>query len=254
MNASTVDRLNSLNRDFYRRYAHAFDEKRQQPWPGWKRIAALLADVEEPSILDLGCGNGRFGRFLLDQLGGSVDYLGIDVSPELLRIAAARSPTTWRWIESDFVAVPLAERVVDQFDLATCFGVMHHVPGETTRRVLLESLVANLHPGGYLAVSFWPFGSHQRFTQRALAWNRGGGELAVVDPSALEENDFLLPWGGSEMVSDQGSRPLRYCHWVDLAEAERLVATLGLERVDTFAADGRTDDLNHYEILRRPAS
>jgi 2-polyprenyl-3-methyl-5-hydroxy-6-metoxy-1,4-benzoquinol methylase len=66
VNDATRERLNTINREFYRVTAHDFDETRGQPWPGWKRVLPYL---KLPlSVLDVGCGNGRFGVFLAQNL------------------------------------------------------------------------------------------------------------------------------------------------------------------------------------------
>ena len=259
MDAPTVARLNALNREFYRRHALSFDRTRRAPWPGWQRVAELVSSLDRPSILDVGCGNARFGLFLasaesrpIDSL--DIDYVGIDASPRLLAIAASRGPSHWRWVEADVIAEPLP--LVGEFDLVVCFGVLHHVPGESTRQALLSSLAERLAQGGHLAVSFWQFGDRARFRDRALGWRSGVRGPESLDLSKLEHNDFLLPWG-ADSGSAQGELPIRYCHFVDRAEARRLVGELrvekpGLEPVDEFVADGHSGDLNLYHLLRRP--
>ena len=247
MDAATIARLNDLNRRFYRRHAAAFDAKRRAPWPGWERIVASPAAGGRPAILDVGCGNARYGLEAERRLGRPVDYVGLDASRELLRLARARTPSHWRFVEADFVAcgLPLAREC--RFDLVTCFGVLHHVPGEAVRAALLTSLAARLAPGGRLAVSFWRFGERRRFRGRALDRHAPGGwPVEGLDTSELEANDYRLPWG-----EERPDRPWRYCHWVDGEEIERLVTGIGLRRLDEYTADGRSGDLNHYCVLER---
>src|SRR5437773_46351 len=66
----TIQRLNEINRAFYNRVAQDFDETRQQAWPGWDTLLSYLnAPLNAPlSVLDVGCGNGRFGLFLAQRL------------------------------------------------------------------------------------------------------------------------------------------------------------------------------------------
>lgn len=62
MNTQTIQRLNAINREFYQITAHEFDQTRGTAWPGWER---LLPYLRPPlTVLDVGCGNGRFGLFL----------------------------------------------------------------------------------------------------------------------------------------------------------------------------------------------
>src|SRR5262245_36904942 len=94
MDSQTVARLNQINREFYRVTAGRFDESRQQAWPGWERLAGHLqidssGKPQTPlTVLDVGCGNGRFGRFLAQRFGtDAIRYHGLDSSPALLERA-----------------------------------------------------------------------------------------------------------------------------------------------------------------------
>jgi hypothetical protein len=60
-----------------------------------------------------------------------------------------------------------------------------------------------------------------------------------------------LRWGQAGEAPDGDPLPLRYCHHCGADEAERLTAKLGIERLATFASDGRPGDLNLYHLLRR---
>ncbi len=246
MDDSTAARLNALNRDFYRRHAVSFDSRRRAPWPGWERVAERLESPGRLSILDVGCGNARFGLYLEERLGRPIDYVGLDVSPELLRIAARRAPAEWRLVEADVVADGLPPTVPGGFDLVCCFGVMHHVAGASGRRRLLGRLAAAVGPGGYLAISFWQFGDRDRFARRARPWASHGYPDGPPEPG-----DTLLAWGDTPDGADPGSEPpVRFCHFSDPASARRLVSTLDLEPCDEFAADGASGDLNFYLVLR----
>ena len=249
MDDSTAARLNALNRDFYRRHAASFDARRRTPWPGWERVAERLVGIDRPSILDVGCGNARFGHDLADQLERAIDYVGVDVSPELLQIAARRAPASWRLIEADVIADGLPTSVGAGFDLVSCFGVMHHVPDERNRRRLLDELAAVLRPGGHLAVSFWQFGERERFRRRERPWASHG-----FPEGPPESGDALLAWGDVPEGAAGGAPepPVRFCHFSDPAEVRRLMARLALEPSDEFSADGTTGDLNFYVVLRAP--
>ncbi|MEM7675444.1 MAG: class I SAM-dependent methyltransferase, partial [Myxococcota bacterium] len=89
MNELTAERLVAINQTFYRRFAAAFDETRTGAWPGWHR----LLQTERPRrVLDLGCGNGRFARFLSKRPAADrIAYEGWDDNPDLLARAQARA-------------------------------------------------------------------------------------------------------------------------------------------------------------------
>lgn len=258
MDRDSILELDAVNRRFYARHADSFDAKRRHPWLGWRRVAEHLRDLERPSILDVGCGNGRFGLYAAERARSGIEYVGVDRSREMLELARRRGAADWRWLEADLVREGLpGELDEESFDLVVCFGVMHHLPGEATRRRLLREMAAATAIGGLLAVSFWQLGGQERFTRRALdvdELERGEGTAGAIARGEieLERGDFLLPWGdGTESGTGPGPVPVRYCHHVDRAEAERLVEARDLVPVDTFTADGASDDLNLYYLLRR---
>lgn len=249
MNRETVERLRVLDREFYRSSAAAFDASRRSPWPGWRRVLETTDRGREVSILDVGCGNGRFGLLAEEVLGVRLRYCGVDASVELLRAARSRGPADWRLEKSDFLdeSLPAATDRAG-FDLVGCFGVMHHVPGFENRRALVRRMVRRVAPGGLLAVSFWQFGAVERFRRRVVPWSElKTSANGPIDTSQLEAGDFLLRWG--DLEADPA--PLRFCHYCDPEEAERLVSGLDLEPVESFRADGRGDDLNLYHLLGR---
>ena len=72
MNSDTLEKINSLNREFYLAHGDDFSKTRGRIQPG---VSRLLQRVEPSwSILDVGCGNGTFARALSD-----IDYSGLFV-------------------------------------------------------------------------------------------------------------------------------------------------------------------------------
>lgn len=236
MNDATIKRLNALNRRFYEITARSFDETRATPWPGWDR---LLPHLRAPiAVLDVGCGNGRFGLYLRERLGAGVAYHGVDSNPTLLERARLLLAGTDALLEErDILDAPLP---AGSYDLVALFGVLHHIPGEDQRRALLQNLVQRVKPGGFLVFTAWCFLESERLRARIAPW-----------PADLEAeaHDYLLDWR-------RGEPALRYCHYVDEDEHARLVSATGLRLLETYRADGQNAALNRYSILQRetPAS
>lgn len=230
MDDMTIRHLNAINREFYRITATDFDQTRGKAWPGWEH---LLSHLDAPlSVLDVGCGNGRFGVYLNEHLE-SVAYHGIDSNPTLLARAQTNLPAAVL-TERDVVENPPDS---GQHDLVALFGVIHHIPGAQQRQDFMRALAARIKVGGLLAFACWRFHEFERFRQRIVAW---------PDDVTVEQHDYLLDWR-------RGERALRYCHYVDDDEHATLVAATGLDEIETYRADGFSGTVNRYSLLRRQA-
>jgi len=231
MDEPTIRRLNQINRDFYAAVADSFDEARQQAWPGWERLSAYL--TPPLSVLDVGCGNGRFGMFIAQQFDGAVRYHGMDSNPVLLD--RAREALTG--VDSQLEQRDIVEKPPDAgtYDLVALFGVLHHIPGANQRQQLMATLAQRVTPGGWLAFACWRFYEYERFRQRIVPWPAD---------FTVESRDYLLDWR-------RGTTALRYCHYVDDAEHAALIAATGLTEVVTYRADGHAGDANCYSVLRK---
>ena len=251
MNRTTVERLNRLNLEFYSLRSAEFSRTRGAPWGGWGRVveAALAGrSGERLSVVDVGCGNGRFATYLHER-APAFDYVGVDSSAELLEIAS-RSLELLPGVDHELLDLDLTHelpsaRLCDRaFDLIVAFGLLHHIPGSTTRRDLLSDLRRLLSPTGVIALGFWQFADHERFRRRLIHWadyNRRTDH--PVDLDQLEPGDHLLAWGDDPPA-------LRYCHHADPAEVASLQEAAGLSPSETYTADGAPGTLNLYTLFR----
>lgn len=235
MDEFITERLNTINREFYRATAANFDQTRASAWPGWEMLLPHVTKLPgRLTVLDVGCGNGRFGLFLRQKISVEVNYHGVDNNPVLL--AAARDSLTDATLEErDIVENPPD---TGEYGLVVLFGVMHHIPGAERRLSLMKTLAERVKPGGLFAFTCWRFYEIERLRERIVAWP---DDLA----NHVEPGDYLLDWR-------RGVTALRYCHYVDDAEHDALIAASGLEEIHTYRADGYTDADNRYSVLRKP--
>lgn len=242
VNADTIRRLNALNAEFYRVTVQNFDESRGRYWAGWKRLLPLLEALNASPlrVLDLGCGNGRFGRFLGKHYPSPIAYTGLDNNAALLERAHAdlgRYPQLAATLDlGDLVEQPPE---AGEYDLVALFGVAHHLPGADHRRELLRTLAERTVPGGLFVFTAWCFFDYERFRERVVAW---------PDDLEREAGDYLIDWRRGH----EANSVLRYCHHIDEAEHAALVSAIGFEELDRYRADGHSDDINRYSLLRRP--
>ncbi len=255
MDESTRAALAAINRHFYHHQARAFSDTRSRPWKGWRRVVETVGGARPKDaslrLLDVGCGNGRFGGLVGECWPGPLSYVGLDASEELLETAGRRLASlaevrlaSWDFMDDSLGAV-LGE---ETFSLIAVFGLLHHVPGEDLRRELLQRLAGRLEVGGVLALSVWRFGLDARFQRRVLPWeeyNRGAQQPIPID--LLEEGDVLLRWGDQPGV-------VRYCHAVSEPEQESWTEMLGLAPLESFVADGKGGELNQYHLFSKAAA
>lgn len=230
MDAITIHRLNAINREFYQVTATEFNQTRGRAWPGWELIVPHLPSPI--SVLDVGCGNGRFGVFLAASGAGPLRYYGIDNNAALLQragVALAHLPDV-RLEMRDIVENPLDD---GEYDLVALFGVLHHIPGTAQRQALMRALATRVHPDGLLVFAAWRFYEYERFRQRIVPW---------PDDYTVEAHDYLLDWRRGEVA-------LRYCHYVDDAEQDALVAATALHEIRRYRADGFDGRVNSYSLL-----
>ncbi|MGQ0600687.1 MAG: class I SAM-dependent methyltransferase [Anaerolineales bacterium] len=244
MEPSIQKRLAELNREFYDTHGDDFAVTRPRLAPGVKRVVGRIPVGSR--VLEVGCGDGKVGRRLAER---GVHYLGLDSSVAML--ARAQSLTeNWRLENPQFSNSLLsfaysdllsADRLTGQtFHWILAFAIFHHLPGYEARRRVIQTLAAQLEPGGTLVMSNWQLTRSERLRQRIAPWSAIG--LSEAD---MEPNDFLLTWKRG------GRRGLRYVHVLAEAEARQLAVAAGLSVVEVFSADGASDDLAEYVVMRK---
>ena len=238
MNNQIVRQLLAINHRFYSEFARAFSETRSSAQTRLDRIVAYIGN--DVKVLDVGCGNGRLAERLENE-GRRVDYVGIDASPELVALAAARKSKLHRVAAEFFVAdITAADWSAalppDSFDIAVALAVLHHIPSFDLRVQVLRELGARLKPGGTFVMTNWHFERNERLRKKIVPWENVG-----IDASEVESGDALLTW-------QRGGIGYRYLHLITQSEVLRLANESGLHVVKQFYADA---DLNLYSVLAR---
>lgn len=249
MDTKTVQQLNRLNQHFYLTVADDFDKTRQQPWEGW----STLADSEQfrncKTVIDLGCGNGRFASFVTDK---NIEcYVGLDNNPSLLKQAQqyAKNFSFFKLKSFDIINTlidksfsreiikTIKESPLENPFLFTLFGVIHHIPSLELRQSLLNEISTLINTNDTLVVSCWQFNRIENVMNRQI-------DPKKLDINQMEENDFILDW-------QRGKTAFRYSHLVTEQEMKSLADTAGFEISDSWESDGRTHNLNTYYLLKK---
>ncbi len=252
--------LEKINAVFYEVYADTFSHTRQYAWQGWKEVLQEIQVQDTDNllhhdcrILDLGCGNGRFLSFLIEQIHQKKwhalhQYLGLDRSLGLLEYAQQRIEPDldhtmviafkhWDW-QIDL------QNVIDQqkYHIICMFGVLHHIANYQRRVDYLKKFAACLANDGYLCVSIWDFGAQSKGLNAALDWDQTATRFGL-DAQLKEEGDYFLGWQGN------GDFP-RYCHYLSLEEEGKLIEDLApvLTHITSLSP---SSEMNRYLLFKK---
>lgn len=116
-----------------------FEAERARPS---RDLIARVADLAPRRIVDLGCGSG-LSTLELRRAFPSAEILGVDLSPDMLKVAARRLP------DARFQQGDAADFAAGDFDLVFANAVFHWVPGHLAA---LRRIAEGLKPGAALAV------------------------------------------------------------------------------------------------------
>ncbi len=231
MDESIVRRLVALNKEFYERFAEPFSDSRSGPQPGYSRLLEYIP-AGQPVVLDVGCGNGRFGRYLAER-GITAQYTGVDFSDPLIDLVKG---FPGRFVTRD-LSRPESLSGLGAFDFIVCLSTLQHIPGRDNRLRLLTEMRAHLQPGGYLVLANWQFMTSERQRQKIVPWSTVG-----LDASDVEAGDYLLSW-------QRNGYGIRYVAYLNAATIEDMANSAGLRIAIQYRSDGREGSLNLYSIL-----
>ncbi|MBI2411559.1 MAG: class I SAM-dependent methyltransferase [Candidatus Kerfeldbacteria bacterium] len=208
--------LNSVRRDYNTIAAH-FSDTRSQQWPA---VRALVQQYITPGkiVLDLGCGNGRLADVVTEI---KANYIGIDVSPELIARAQQLRPDNVFRVGT-MMQIPLPDNSVDHTLL---IASLHHIPSLAYRIQTLQEIKRVTRPGGYIICMNWNL--HQwRFWKLRLRWNA----RKLFRRHHMDWNDTLVPWknpAGAILAE-------RYYHGFTEQEIKKLAKKISLPLVQQY--------------------
>ncbi len=184
-------------------------EKYRQRAPTYDRLALLtrgmrrraveqLALQPGQAVLDVGCGTGLTFEAIEERIGPTGWLTGIELSPEMLAVAAERV-AAHGWENVSLLEAPAEEAdPLTQADAAV-FVLVHDI---TQSPPALSNLLSHLKPGARIAVTG---------AKRAPAWALPvNAYLRYATRQYITATEgFEQPWHGlAELVSDLQVRPL----------------------------------------------
>ncbi len=189
------------------------------------------------SVVDLGCGTGSHA-ILLAERGYRV--VGVDQSPEMLRIADSKSRSRGfeiEWVTGDLKTVNLGE----VFDAAILmFAVLGYFTSDDKAAAAFANVARHVRPGGMLCFDVWhgPAVQAQGVHVRSRTVTGADGPLTRTTSARLlaKENVCEVHFDvTSEASNSLASRETHRVRYFFRDEIERLLAGAGFEMV-SFSA------------------
>lgn len=257
------------SRPLHDRNAAVFDVPAVAAWylrePVFPAERALLierrADFAGRRALDLGIGTGRTTALILPHAS---DYLGIDLSPEMLRHARAAFPGA-DLREMDMRHIGTLETGSRDYVLGACAAL--DVFDQPERLACIAAIHDVLGPGGLFV-----------FSAHNLAWRLAGQPPRIAfsaNPVKLARDLRQLAIGRRNygrrrqderraadhaMLRDMAHQWRMVLYYIDAATQRRQLDELGFEVTDIYGADGRIlragestidDPALHYRARKR---
>ena len=108
-------------------------------------VSERLRSVSYEKLLDVGCGTGYLFELLIAQQ--EAEYHGLDLSPEMLKMAESKFGGRVALVEGAAARLPYADH---SFDVVTCIQSFHHYPDPDKA---MQEAFRVLKPGGLYILS-----------------------------------------------------------------------------------------------------
>ncbi len=177
---------------FYDLQAQDFHETRKKFWPEFDVILKNIKNIDKDNlkILELGCGAWRFYGFLKNNLKKDFEYIGIDLSENLITIAQNEYP------DGKFFTQEMNEYMSQikqqDFDIVILIASFQHLPNFKERLLLLRNIYRILNYGGQIIMINWSFSKwfFKKYYFEMLKWT--GRSLITL--GKYKYNDLFIPW------------------------------------------------------------
>ena len=203
---------------FYNSEAKKYAETRKKFWHEEKAILDAITPLFEKNdkvrVLEFGCGSGRFATLLNQNFPGNFDYVGIDLSDELLSYASTANPnlTFFQWDITKLI------KKFDQesFDLIVWTSSFQHIPTNKERSFLMKNFYRLLDYDGILLMTNWSLSKwfvkkHRKAVLKARF-------MSLIQFDRSKSRDIMVPWTDTKT----GKVYERYYHFFSLKELQSL--------------------------------
>ncbi len=209
----------------YNLISPSFSRSREDPWPELEFLFSRSGNGE--MVLDAGCGNGRFAKYLQH-----TRYTGMDFSEKMIKEAKKRFPEM-KFIKGDVLSLPFSD---NYFDKIYSIATIHHIPSRGYRINAFTEMKRALKPGGFLFITAW------KKDRKGLFWKHLRRKFSP-DPElrALDICDVNVPFNGRK----------RYYHLFKRGDLSFLARKCGLKVIEEGVAQMENRS-NFYLIAQKP--
>ena len=202
---------------FYDSEAKKYAETRKKFWHEEKTILGaitpLFGNNDKVRVLEFGCGSGRFATLLNQNFSGKFDYVGIDLSEELLSYASKDNPnlTFFQWDITKLVR----NFEQESFDLIVWTSSFQHIPTSKERSFLMKNFYRLLDYDGMVLMTNWSLSKW--FTKKNWKIVMKSKLLSWLKLGKWNSRDLLVPRTDSDWKVYS-----RFYHFFSLKEMEKL--------------------------------
>lgn len=215
-------------KDDYNLIAEDFSRTRWNIWKEFNVFANYINDGDK--ILDAGCGNGRLLELLKDK---KIDYIGVDISENLVKIAKEKYPSN-NFLTADALNLPFPD---NYFDKVFSIAVLHTVPSKEFRQKALLELKRVLKPQGLLFLTVWDLRQKDKITAFLKAYF-----LKIIRKSKLDFGDLFVSWA---------DKTKRYYHFFAKKELYSLAGKNGFEIIKKGIAKNEKGNRSNIYIIAK---
>ncbi len=213
-----MDKILKKTQADYNTISQHFSEKRRYIWQEIKPFLKYVRPGKK--VLDLGCGNARLYKELK---GKKINYLGIDFSQELLKIAQKENPRA-HFKYGDITEVKTWKNL-NNFDVCCSIAVFHNLYKRDLQLKVLEQIKRALKPGGILIITVWNL------------WQKSFWPLHLKQLRWKTKNGFKLKWllVPYRMADKRGKlikKVNRFCYAFTPWELEKIIKESGFKIIE----------------------
>ena len=204
-------------KSFYNTEAKKYAETRKKFWHEEKVILEAITPLFEKwkkiRILEFGCWSGRFASLLNQNFSGQFDYIGIDLSDELLSYASKDNPnlTFFQWDITKLVK----NFEQESFDLIVWTSSFQHIPTSKERSFLMKNFYRLLDYDGMLLMTNWSLSSW--FIKKNWKTVIKARVLSWLKFDRWSSRDLLVPRNDNDWKVYE-----RFYHFFSLKELEKI--------------------------------